>query len=145
MLIIATAALTVGYLIRGIRSFIIPVFSGELKTLMVTTSFYLALTLIGMVFRHQWWPMPYWDTIFQMIWPVLTIGLAIQAVDAMRTPATKDPVIRKALIKNTLVPLAVIVLLALPTFLTSVQVFCKVYKPYSAEEMHERWEQEKGK
>lgn len=143
-LIIGTAALIIGYIVKGLQNFKTQEYSKELRIMSITTSFYLALTLIGIVFRHQWWALPFYGLIFKILWPLLTLGLLVQLIIYLTSQAKSEKKeIKKRFAKNTLVPLVLIVLLAIPTFLTSTETFCKIYKPYTADELYKRWEVEK--
>ena len=139
LLIIGTASLVIGYLINGLITFKNQEYSNELKYLKIFSSFYLVLTLIGLIFRHQWWEFPYWLIIFRIVWPILTIGLLIRLFVYLKGQTKTENKIFK---KNILFPLTIIIILAIPTFFTSTKTFCKIFKSYSSEQLYEKWQQE---
>lgn len=145
VLIITAGALAIGYFVKGVRYVRTGSFSDEIRTFTMATCFYLAFTLIGLMFRHQWWPFPFYDLAFHIFWPLATISVIVQLIrfyiiSGKHLPSKQKRVLTKELI----VPFYMVTLLAIPSFLFTTEWFCKIYKPYTFEEINGRWTEEKN-
>lgn len=115
----------------------------SLKNVVITNllSLFLILSIIGIVFLHQWWYFPFWDYIYRIIWPLLFIIFIVffARVMVLKINTNKESVIVFFFNKN-LKLLIVILVVSILSFVTPLDTFCLIFKPYKYEDIHLRFE-----
>jgi hypothetical protein len=102
------------------------------KRLWWMTDFWLAYTFVGMLFRHMWWPFPMYAVIFIYLWPFITLLLAFVVYNKKTIVWEPIGMKLKWMLGTTLV-------LASTTFLLPSDLFARVYKNRTMEQIEEEW------
>lgn len=114
------------------------------KLISIEYFIYLIYTLIGILFRHQFWFFPFWYILFRYIWPIFSLMIITHLIIIIGTRfKTITEKYKKSLIKEFIIPLLVIIIIAVPTFFTRTEKFVKIFKSYTYEELMNRWNNEK--
>jgi len=112
----------------------------DLKRILIEISIYLIFTLIGILFRQQFWPFPFWYVLFKYVWPVFSLIVIIHSIKVISKTQfqalTKE--YKNKLLKDFLIPLVIVFLLSIPTFFTPTKDFIKIFKSYSYEEFMDK-------
>jgi hypothetical protein len=142
LIVLSTVLLIIGYTNKLIRYKSKP---NDFNRIIIEISIYLIFTLIGILFRHQFWPFPYWNVLFKYIWPIFSLVIIVnlfKLIDIIKFKAlTKE--YRNGFLKDFLIPLVIFFILSIPTFFTTTNHFVKIFKHYSYEELMDRWNNEK--
>lgn len=142
---VSTIVLVIGYVIHGLRIIKDDEFSGPLKNLVTALSFFIAFTLVGIIYGQQFWSMPGWPVLFRVIWPLALLAILVQSVTYFRGAAVNDGALKNKVLGRFLIPLILVVIVGSTTFFTSIHTFCKIYKPYTWEEKMEEIRKERSK
>lgn len=136
LLIITGIGLVIAFMIRSLINYSSLGISSSLRNLITISSLYFLLSVICIVFRHQWWYMPFWDIIINYLWILMTIIVLVMMI----LYKTKAKEIEKYISNHILILTIIIGSIASTSFYTSTEIFCKIYKNYSAEELYQRWD-----
>src|ERR1035437_2552910 len=69
--------LIIGYIIQLMKLKSNPI---DLKLLLIEIPIYLIFTLIGILFRHQFWYLPFWYELFKYVWPVFSLIVIVHLI-----------------------------------------------------------------
>jgi len=145
ILILGTIGYSIAFLIFGIKQLITDELSILLKITFFVSSVYLAFTLVGIVYRHMWWRISNYTLLFWVIWPILTLAVVILITIFIIIQFKKeDSKYKRSFIKNLIIPLFFILFVSIPSFFTSTETFCKIFKAYTAEQLYEKWDVRKN-
>ncbi len=106
----------------------------ERKTTQFIFRVFLMVTLIGILFRHQFWYFPFWYLIFKVLWPAFLLIVIIHLIGIYKIRNDLKVEYRIQFIREVLVPLLIVIILAFPTFFLKTDNFVKIFKSSSYEE-----------
>jgi len=114
----------------------VAIFSSKTSTayraLVVVGSFFMCFTLVGILFRHQWWPMASFNVLYTYTLPIFLTGMTTQSylyLNKWNVSVTNSKEMNSE--KSLFLSSGAIVLIAIGTFFTSNEVFKTIFNPYN--------------
>lgn len=105
------------------------------KLILIQIYIYSIFTLVGILCRQQFWNLPFWYLLYKYVWPIISILIIMQICIFVKNNLKNfNMEYKRYFIKEIIIPMAIIIVFAIPTFFTSTETFLKIFKPYSYQE-----------